>query len=90
MKVTILRENEIRECVGMNKEAVDAAPEIPFSVSSTLGRIRTNDLWVISSNPIRHSTKRKDTLIGCLSGSGARIRTWDLRVMSCNPIWYTQ
>ena len=23
MKVTILRENEIRECVGMNKEAVD-------------------------------------------------------------------
>jgi ornithine cyclodeaminase len=24
MKVTILRENEIRECVGMNKEAVDA------------------------------------------------------------------
>lgn len=24
MKVTILREKEIRECVGMNKEAVDA------------------------------------------------------------------
>ncbi len=24
MKITILRENEIRECVGMNKEAVDA------------------------------------------------------------------
>ena len=24
MKVTILKENEIRECVGMNKEAVDA------------------------------------------------------------------
>jgi hypothetical protein len=24
MKVTILRENEIRECVGMNQEAVDA------------------------------------------------------------------
>jgi ornithine cyclodeaminase len=24
MKVTILRENEIRECVGMNEEAVDA------------------------------------------------------------------
>jgi hypothetical protein len=23
MKVTILRENEIRECVGINKEAVD-------------------------------------------------------------------
>ncbi len=24
MKIIILRENEIRECVGMNKEAVDA------------------------------------------------------------------
>jgi len=24
MKVTILREHEIRQCVGMNKEAVDA------------------------------------------------------------------
>ncbi len=27
MNVTILREHEIRECVGMNKDAVDAVAE---------------------------------------------------------------
>jgi hypothetical protein len=32
-------------------EGVKAAPEIPSSVSSTLGRIRTYDLWVLSLNP---------------------------------------
>ena len=32
MKVTILKEHEIRECVGMNQEAVDAVPQA-FKIS---------------------------------------------------------
>ena len=39
MKVTILRENEIRECVGMSKEAVDAVTphftHLPLSLFQT-------------------------------------------------------